>query len=710
MQKILNILKNSDFGINSQDYTLEEINRLENALIQRQNKEGEAVYYVECLIRGKEILVKPEEIVRQLFLHKLINVYRYKGRIQVEYIVYFGTEKKRADIVVFDRDRPTVPYIVVELKKPNSSAGKEQLRSYCNATGAPIGVWTNGNEIKRYRRQDPNIFEEIRDIPTATQTLKEVLAERFTILDLILNDKLKKQSLQQVIKEFEDEVLANAGVDVFEEAFKLIFTKLYDENLSSRDKQKISNWLELNPDKEIKDLPENIYKQFRNLEFKNLGVEMDTKRQIDALFEKAKEKWHGIFSESARIELSPSHLQTCVSYLQDVKLFNSNLEVVDDAFEYLVNKDIKGEKGQYFTPRYIVDMCVKMLNPKPDEYMIDTAAGSCGFPVHTIFHIWQQLNPGGAVNFGSDEKTAEQEEYVRTKVFAIDFDLKSVRVGRTLNLIAGDGETNVLHLNSLDYERWETDNQHNEYWKDNFTAAFGRLKKRAREKGSFRYFDFSVLMANPPFAGDIKDSRVITKYDIAQKPNGKGFPSNISRDILFIQRNLDMLRDGGRMAVVLPQGRFNNASDGEIRKYIASNCRILAVIGLHVNSFKPHTGTKTSVLFVQKWHPQECPKTDDYNIFFATQMLEGKNSSGDKLYWDRHSFLSAAPRGDFSSARTTTKPELALRDRDGHPIVYHDLFSSITELKDDQGRPIATPDGIFEAFREFARKERLGFF
>lgn len=123
-----------------------------------------------------------------------------------------------------------------------------------------------------------------------------------------------------------------------------------------------------------------------------------------------------------------------------------------------MGKSSKGEKGQYFTPRYVIDMCVKMLNPNKTETMIDTAAGSCGFPVHTIFHVWKQILEERGIKkshlFTSQEKPAECTDYVNEKVFAIDFDEKAVRVARTLNLIAGDGQTNVLHLNSLDYERW----------------------------------------------------------------------------------------------------------------------------------------------------------------------------------------------------------------------------------------------------------------
>lgn len=184
--------------------------------------------------------------------------------------------------------------------------------------------------------------------------LSDILSERWTIDGLISKDKLitEKKSLKDLILEMEDEVLANAGVDVFEEVFKLIFTKLYDEMESGRN-------------------------QARHLEFRNYGdTETELKDKIQKLFDKAKNKWDGVFSEEAKILLSPSHLSVCVSSLQDVKLFNSNLDVVDDAFKYLMSKSSKGEKGQYFTPRYVIDMCVKMLNPKSDETMIDSASGS----------------------------------------------------------------------------------------------------------------------------------------------------------------------------------------------------------------------------------------------------------------------------------------------------------------------------------------------
>ena len=658
------ILKDSEYKLDQ--FKTEQIEALESSITSKTDKNGKEIYYVKCLVRDKDIKLTPEECVRQLYLDTLINEYDYTtSRIQLEYGVKFGREEKRADIVIFDKDRPTVPYIIVELKKPKLKDGKEQLKSYCNATGAPIGVWTNGSSISYYNRKDPNYFEDIPNIPKAGQKLSEILSERWTIKDLIEKDKLvnERKSLRDLILEMEDEVLANAGVDVFEEVFKLIFTKLYDEMESGR-------------------------KQDRPLEFGNFGyTESELKDNIQNLFDKAKEKWPGVFDEKEKFLLSPSHLSVCVSSLQKVKLFNSNLEVVDEAFEYLISKSSKGEKGQYFTPRYVIDMCVRMLNPTEEETMIDTASGSCGFPVHTIFYVWQKILEKKGLKrshlFTLEKKPEECTDYVQSKVFAIDFDEKAVRVARTLNLIAGDGQTNVLHLNTLDYERWD-ERINDEKWQDAYMAGWQKLRKLRKDSKSNQDFNFDILMANPPFAGDIKESRILSRYELGKNKDGKE-QSKVGRDILFIERNLNFLKPGGRMAIVLPQGRFNNSSDKYIRDYIAERCRILAVVGLHGNVFKPHTGTKTSVLFVQKWDEKLCPKKDDYNIFFATMQKPSKDNSGDKIY-----LKETLETGE-------TKYKL---DEHGHLIVDHDLYN----------HDGLTQDGIAEAFAEFAKKESLSFF
>lgn len=672
-----------------------EIQAIEENITESEGKKGK-VYNIKCLIRNKNLKITPEEAVRQLYTYKLIHEYSYPiDRIRMEYPVNFGREVKRADVVIMDKRDPTVAYAIIEVKKPKAKDGREQLKSYCNATGATIAVWTNGEKITYHHRKNPNFFEDIPAIPTAHETLADILKKPFKMADLIREDKLKEsgKSLKDLIQEMEDEVLANAGVDVFEEVFKLIFAKLYDEYLGANDNT-------------------------RNLEFRNTGLsDTELKEKIQKLFDKANTKWDGVFDVNEKITLTPPHLAVCIASLETVKLFNSNLDVIDEAFEYLINKSSKGEKGQYFTPRYVIDMCVKMLNPTEDDYMIDTAAGSSGFPVHGIMHVWKNMfrKKGLKIShlFTAQDKPQFCKDYVVDKVFAIDFDEKAVRVARTLNLIAGDGQTNVLHLNTLDFARWKNAVEE-ETW-EHYLDGFKRLKRLRRGNNKdgydFMFFNMDVLMANPPFAGEIKEGQILSRYELATK-NGKASKS-VGRDILFIERNLNFLKPGGRMAIVLPQGRFNNSSDKYIREYVAEHCRILAVVGLHGNTFKPHTGTKTSVLFAQKWNDdpkagQLCLYAEDYNIFFATQQLEGKNNSGDKVYWKEAFKLEDYTAGKIG-IETTTNEKHALTDQYGHPIVYHDLFTTVNEYDDNTTKQI-TPGGIAEAFIEFAAKEKLSFF
>ena len=276
-----------------------------------------------------------------------------------------------------------------------------------------------------------------------------------------------------------------------------------------------------------------------------------------------------------------------------------------------------------------------------------------------------------------------------------------MKIAKALNLIAGDGRTNVYRANTLDPRDWPEDVR---------VGLRDRLRRFPKDPAqddfnhkNFRFFDFDILMTNPPFAGDIKDSRILHQYELAQrwvrvsidpakvsavkKYAGSGIAEQLrpsgrwqekqGRDILFIERNLQFLKPGGRMCIVLPQGRYNNTTDEYIRRFVAERTRILAVVGLHGNSFKPHTGTKTSLLFLQKWNGDPkagplCPKVEDYPIFFATSQKGGKDNSGDYVY----------------KADSYGRPML---DKYDHMIVDHDL------------------DEIAEGFIKFAKREHLSF-
>ena len=280
--KLTEIIRGSGHGLSL--FSDEKIATLEARIVERK-KGSKIALYAPCLVRGREVMLTPEEVVRQLYLMVLTQDLGYPpARIALEHEVTFGREKKRADIVIFDQQRPDAPYIIIEVKSPGLKEGKDQLKSYCNATGAPIGVWSNGQAISYYNRQMPNYFVEISNIPRVDQKLSDILSERWTIDDLISHDKLvnERKSLKGLVLEMEDEVLSGAGVDVFEEVFKLIFAKLFDE---------LESWR--NGD--------------RNLEFRNYGdTETELYSRIQSLFERACRKWDGVFPAKAKIELPPT--------------------------------------------------------------------------------------------------------------------------------------------------------------------------------------------------------------------------------------------------------------------------------------------------------------------------------------------------------------------------------------------------------------------
>ncbi|MGB4781625.1 N-6 DNA methylase [Candidatus Methylomirabilis sp.] len=541
---------------------------------------GEVRYYLKCLKRGEDIQVfsekksNPEEIVRQLWLFKLHHVYHYPlDHIAVEYQVDFGTitAEKAADIVVFQRDGRTAK-IVVEVKRPDRKEGINQLKSYLNAEGSPVGVWSNGQERVILYRPYPREFEDtLTEIPTFEQEPKDVLAARLTVAHLKGEFDFKR-----IIQNLEELVLANAGVDEFNEIFKIIFAKIYDEK-AARDRKN------------------------QELAFRKSDNPQVTYETINALFRKAMVEWPGIFDDNEQIKLTPQHLQVVVGPVERIALLGANMRVMDDAFEYLMPSVAKKKNGQFFTPRYVIDMCVKMLNPKKREHVVDPACGSGGFLLHTMEWVRStQYRANAGEHFIHD--------YAAKYLWGIDFDERSAKVSRALMLIAGDGRSHVYKLNSLDPREWVQ-------IEEGMDAILGlkavnliRSKKPTpgviREPEAWEHladFSFDVLLTNPPFAGEIRDQGILSRYELARKGRSYGKPeAKVERDVLFIERCLRLLKPGGRMAIVLPQGKFNNSTLAYIREWILRHARVLAVAGLHPNTFKPHTGTKTSTLFLQK--------------------------------------------------------------------------------------------------------------
>ena len=646
----------------------------------------------EKLVFNEETNKKaPEEIVRQLFLYELINEYGYPvERIKIEQQVKFGREKKRADVIVYQNDNMT-PFLLAEIKAPNEKNDPQQLKSYLNAEGSPIGVGYNGKNISRYIRPYPREFETLRDLPfeheyqTAQNSdnlikkIKELINDRkWTLDELEEINKTRQYNLRAIIEELEELVLANSGVDSFDEIFKLIYTKLYDEfEAENRDN--------------------------KTLFFRDYSDAVITYERISKLFDEAKEEWKDVFEPTDRIKLTPEHLEIVIGKLAEVRLYGANLRIIDEAFEYLVPDVSKGKKGQYFTPRVVIDTCVKMINPSRKEYILDPACGSAGFLLHAMEYVWDKYR-----------MTSEnvRKRYANKYLWGIDFEERTTKISRALMLIAGDGKTHIYKQNTLDYDRWTVG------FKDDLSKE-GLLKE-----DNAKNLQFDIILSNPPFAGDIREKAIINKYfdllglrytfkmeynnvksilksfseefQVTFAPNAaeqikskiKYFNSDddidleneadinsaikdlealfisliedgtvmehqigirlkevikykkneskwskVDRHILFIQRIIEMLKPGGRAVIVLPQGIFNNSLEKFVRRYITDQARILGVVGLHGNSFKPHTGTKTSLLIIRKYDwSKDQTDGSDYPIFFASSTLTFKDNSGNYNY------------------------------------------------------------------------------
>jgi type I restriction enzyme M protein len=513
--------------------------------------------------------------------------------------------------------------------------------------GAEGGVWSNGIEkLILYRPYPKEYIATLSDIPRADQTWDDLFEEK-KFYDQLTSDF----DLFSIIKRLEEMVLAQAGVNVFQEVFKLIYAKLYDEDQAKNVRKDKEVWF-----RQYKD-PKKTY-QIINYE----------------LFQKAIGKWPDIFSPLEKIELTPDQLQVCVPLLENIKLFESGreeLEIIDKAFEYLVTEVSKGKKGQYFTPRNVIKMCVKMLNPKENEFVIDPACGSGGFLIHTMYWVWD--------NYLKNVTFQAKREYAATHLFGIDFDENMRKTSQALMLIAGDGKHHIFKRNSLDARDWireEAEEARVAIRKAGLLRSFENPIEDEENKKTFRYLNFDVLMTNPPFAGEITDVGLLRQYEFAKK-DGK-LKRKMERHLLFLERCLDMIKPGGRMAIVLPQGVLNNTNLEWVRQWLLNKARILAVVGLHVNTFKPHTGTKTSVLFLQKWNDNPelgplNPYQEDYPIFMAVSKKPGKDNSGEYVY------------------KKDEKGNPITDEKTGKRILDHDL------------------DEIAEAFVKFAKEQGFSF-
>ena len=423
-----------------------------------------------------------------------------------------------------------------------------------NPTGAVFGYWSDGVDQKFLLRTNPNDFSKpIWRLPSASESLLD-------IDEPLTRDKLvPAKDLYGVFKDIEQEILAHQSLDTFNEIFKIVFAKLFDERV-------------------------NLHNATAPAKFKmglTEGAASVAKATHD-LFEKAKNKWKDVYRPGDKIELNDVNISYCVQALQQYHLIRSG-DVLGTAFELLVNQEMKGDMGQYFTPRQVVDMMVRMLSPALNERVCDPACGSGGFLIYSMRCVFSLIEKKWD---DPDDRAEQRKDYAQESLTGMDNDQRLVRVAKAYMIMENDGRSGIYSADSLDYDTWEIELR---------KAIVGRnvpksdLKPGILVDNRLPTDGVEIILTNPPFAGAIKVATTLRQYQLALDEKGK-MRSELDRAKLFLERCIDLLKPGGRMGIVLPQGLLNNISDQSVREFTGERCRILAVIGLHPYTFNPPRG------------------------------------------------------------------------------------------------------------------------
>ncbi len=567
---------------------------------------------IRCYITGVLRPDTPEENVRQRWARSLVEEYRYdRADIAVEYKIKMGSKPKRADLVIF---RPGAPkkqenvFIVVEAKRADvlpkdRTEGVEQLKSYMAACSTcRYGLWV-GSEKLAYQRLPDGSIEDAVDLPSKGDTEPRVPT---------FGDLVPAIDLKATLRRCHNYIYVNQGLqkaEAFQEMLKLIFSKVYDETES------------LGP----------LHFYIRNEERRSeAGQRRVLEERIGPLFDAVKERYKYIFKPNETIELNRRVLAYVVSELQRYTLLRTQADVKGAAYEELVGANLRGDRGEYFTPRNVCDMAVHMvLSTYPEGKLtslkiIDTCCGTGGFLVSVINYLREILTEHEQPRGGTEAEIAQRvsariKDVATANLFGLDINPFLVRTCQMNLVMHGDGSANVFQADSL-YSPAEWDDR----------EAFAKVG----------HGKFDIVVTNPPFGGKsvIDDPHLLSGYELASY-GSKDMRSSLPAEQLFVEGAWKYLKPGGRMAIVLPDSILNNPGLEFIRRWIFTRARILASVDLPKETFAESGGVPNpSVLVVQKLSRDEMRLAeknalDEYSVFMAIPKTAGRDKRGNPIYY-----------------------------------------------------------------------------
>ncbi len=535
---------------------------------------------VTYLLQNKTKNYKTEEIVQVDAYLKLIFIYKYpKEKIKLFVPVKMGSDNREADIVVYSDKSHAKPLIVVECKKSDVSEAEykqsiAQGFSYAVSLGADF-VWATSNikdEYYKVSKKYPQKHEAIANIPKLGGTVAEYKYAQDGSGDYFDLSVVSEGDLTARFKQAHNALWGGGELnpsEAFDELDKLIFCKIWDERIL-REK--------------------NEAYDFQIITEKNNKGEIDNQltlqklvSRIHALYAKGKEKDPEVFKEDIR--LSPERIKIVVEYLQEVNLSKTDLDSKGRAFETFMGSFFRGDFGQYFTPRPIVKFIVDVLPITHESMVLDTSCGSGGFLLHALDKVRKEADKYHSKD--SVKHYNHWHNFAEKNLCGIEINEQIARTAKMNMIIHDDGHTNVIAADGL--------------------LPVGDLPI---DNKNFQDNNFDFIITNPPFGSTVRQTEkaYMHQYNMAKKdmdwlkPNDKDKArDNQNTEVLFIEKCHHYLKEGGYLAIVLPDGILTSSSLQYVRDNIEDDYQIIAIISMPQTAFAATgAGVKSSVMFLRK--------------------------------------------------------------------------------------------------------------
>ena len=580
----------------------------------------------------------PEEKVQALAFLQLVIDYNYPER-QIKQFepVTMGSEVKEADIVVFEDEVCVKPLILVECKKQDVSEAEFQQainQAYSYAFALPNEVkyvWITSGIKNDYFEVDKsqNTRNQLPDIPQ--YGIREVANYKYVYGAEYLPDipgkpkffglaVIEQVDLTRRFKLAHEALWAGGQLnpsEAFDELDKLIFCKIWDERKPRKVGEPYDFQIITVSKSEVPDETKRRIKENENLH-----------NRIKALYEEGRKKDAEVFRDDIR--LAPEKMRTVVSYLESVNLSETDLDSQGRAFETFMGSFFRGNFGQYFTPREIVKFIVDVLPITNESKVLDTSCGSGGFLLYALNKVREQATEYYP-NYKNDTRQYGKwftywHDFAEKNLFGIEINEQISRAAKMNMIIHDDGHTNVITSDGL--------------------VSDADIKARTGNNG-FEYETFDFIITNPPFGSTIRQTEqaYLKTYMLGKKEGDwlavKSRTGDDTRDgqqseVLFIEQDYHFLKEGGMLAIVLPDGILTNSSMQFVRTQIEDWFRIVAVVSMPQTAFTANgAGVKSSVLFLQKWSKEHTEKLIAKKKSIEDNLLDKTNYLATRNLWDR---------------------------------------------------------------------------